>query len=144
MIELNAIQRQAAHHIQRGDAMTMDPKVMLGIANSLHIALNALKRIEALPRETEACSLAREALEFLGETGVSRRVRRSTMTFSVTHKGHELSQAHLDIFVQVFNDQMDGRVRRGKKALEAECERRWAEAGIPIVDQPEAGDAKGD
>lgn len=56
------------------------------------------------------------------------------MTFSVTHKGHTLTQAHLDIFVTVFNAQMDGDVKRGKKALEAECERRWIEAGIGIPD----------
>lgn len=65
MIELNAIQRTACHHIQRGDHMMMDPKVMLGLANSLMYAVTTLERIEALPRETEACGIARDALDIL-------------------------------------------------------------------------------
>lgn len=66
MIQLDSIQRTACHHIQRGDSMVMDPEVMLGLANSLIFAVNSLKRIRDLPRHTEACIVAEEALGFLG------------------------------------------------------------------------------
>lgn len=58
------------------------------------------------------------------------------MTLTICHKGKKLDQAHLDIFVEVFNEQLDGKVKRGQKALEAECEKRWQEAGIPLSEVP--------
>ncbi|HEX4843216.1 MAG TPA: hypothetical protein VFV57_06055 [Limnobacter sp.] len=55
--DLNALQRAAAFHIQRGDSMTMDPAVVLGLANAVQYAINALKAINT--------DQAREAVDFL-------------------------------------------------------------------------------
>lgn len=64
--DIEALQKTAAFHIRRGDAMQMDPVTVLELANSLRLAINSLRSVQALPHNDEAKKLATESLKFLG------------------------------------------------------------------------------
>ncbi|HEX4918034.1 MAG TPA: hypothetical protein VFV43_09080 [Limnobacter sp.] len=66
-MNLNAIQRAAAHHIKRGDNMVMDPAVVLGLSNAVQYALNVLNQIKQQAPDAATSALATEALTFMGD-----------------------------------------------------------------------------